>query len=572
MPSSLVNDGHLDAIIIGAGFGGCYLLKNLRKQGFRVRVFEEGHGVGGVWWHNNYPGARSDTPVPLYEFSDQEIWNEWEWSQEYPGQPEIKRYFEFVDQKWDLSKDITFGVKVTDASFDPQTDRWTIRTNTGISASACFFLPAMGFATKLFTPKLKGLETFQGFSCHTARWPEQSMDLEGKRVGVIGTGATGVQVIQELGPKVEQLVVFQRSPNCALPMRQQAWVAGSRDKTLYPELYRQMKMTFGGFLYDKVMRKTMGDTAEQRNALYEKLWEMGGFAVTHGNYSDFMTDMEASQAIYEFWRDKVRQRILKDDPELIENLAPWDPPFPFGTKRPSLEVKFYEVFNQDNVNLVALKKNQIEEIVPNGVKMADGTLFELDALILATGFDAVTGSFTRLNIKGLDNKMLNDEWSAGTRTFLGLATSGFPNMLYMYGPQSPSAWAVGPVISEIQSDWIIQTMKYMRESGCTRIEAKPDAERDWAVVVNEECNKTLLPQNMTTWYMGGNVPGKTREALNYMGGLPAYQSALAECLDNSWSSFSLSFGEARTQPCKEAKTESSNSFLGKLLEKLKFLF
>ncbi|KAF4984729.1 hypothetical protein FDECE_17034 [Fusarium decemcellulare] len=540
MPS-YVSDDRLDAIIIGAGFGGCYLLKNLRNYGFKVRVLEEGLGPGGVWWHNRYPGARSDTPVPLYEFSDPEIWQNWDWSEEYPGQPEIKRYFEFVDKKWDLSRDITYGVRVTDAAFDPEKNEWTVRTNTGLSLSARFFLPAMGFATKIYIPSIKGLETFQGFKCHTARWPEsqQTQDFKGKRVDVIGTGATGVQIIQEVGPVVDQLVVFQRSPNCALPMRQQAWTPGSQDKTTYPDLYRRMKTTYAGFLYDKVPRKAMSDTREQRTALYEQLWEEGGFAVTHGNYSDLMTDMDASQAIYDFWRDKVREKITKNDPELIENLAPSNPPYPFSTKRPSLEQRFYEVFNQDNVNLVGLKKNPIKEIVPNGVKMEDGTLFELDALILATGFDAVTGSFTRVNIKGLKNKVLNDEWGSGTRTYLGLATSGFPNMLFMYGPQSPTAWAVGPVISEIQSDWIIQTLSYMRDHGYSRIESKPDAEKEWARLTNEACNRTLLPRNQTTWYMGGNVPGKTREALNYMGGLPAYQKALNECLSNGLSSFSL---------------------------------
>ncbi|EEU42250.1 uncharacterized protein NECHADRAFT_79991 [Fusarium vanettenii 77-13-4] len=536
MPSYVENNS-LDAIIVGAGFGGCYLLKNMRKQGFKVRVLEEGLGVGGVWWHNRYPGARSDTPVPLYEFSDPDIWNNWEWSEEYPGQPEIKRYFEFVDRQWDLSRDITFGVKVTDASFDPERDEWTVKTNTGLSLTARFFLPAMGFASKIFTPRLKGLENFQGFTCHTAKWPEEPVDFKGKRVGVIGTGATGVQVIQELGPKVKELVVFQRSPNCALPMRQKPW--GNQDKTAYPSLYKQMKTTSGGFLFDKVQRRAMDDTPEQRAALYEELWQQGGFAVTLGSYVDLMTDLESSQAIYEFWRDKVRKRILKNDPELLEHLAPMKPPFPFGTKRPSLEQKFYEVFNQDNVKLVGLKKNPIDEVLPHGVRLADGTVLELDALILATGFDAVTGSFSRVNIKGLKNKVLNQEWGTGSRTVLGLATSGFPNMLYMYGPQSPAAWSVGPVISEIQSDWIIRTLCYMRQHRFSRIEPRPAAEKEWAHVTNEECNKTLLPLNETTWYMGGNVPGKPREALNYMGGLPAYQKALDECHTNGFSSFHL---------------------------------
>lgn len=538
MPSYVCDD-RLDAIIIGAGFGGCYLLRNLRKHGFKVRVFEEGHGLGGVWWHNRYPGARSDTPIPHYEFSDPEIWKNWEWSEDFPSQPEIARYFEFVDKKWNLSKDITFGTRVTEASFNPVKNEWTIRTDKGLVASAKYLLPAMGFASKIYIPPLNGLENFQGFTCHTAKWPEQPTNFTGKRVGVIGTGATGVQVIQELGPDVKSLVVFQRSPNCAMPMRQKRWTAGSKDKSAYPEMYQRMKTTAGGFHYDKLKKKAMQDTPAERNALYERLWEEGGFALTHGNYSDLMTDIRASHATYNFWRDKIRHRIMNCDPETIENLAPEAPPYPFATKRPSLEQRFYEVFSQANVTLAALKKNPIDEVLPDGVKMGDGTFYELDALILATGFDAVTGSFSRIDITGPKNKELNKEWETGSRTYLGMATSGFPNMLYMYGPQSPAAAAVGPVISEIQSDWIIDTLCYLRTHQYSRIEAKPEEEKQWARLTNEECSKTLLALNETTWYMGGNVPGKPREALNYLGGIPAYRAALERCSSSGWSNFTL---------------------------------
>ncbi|KAL1884899.1 hypothetical protein Plec18167_001555 [Paecilomyces lecythidis] len=535
---SFADDGSLDAIVVGGGFGGCYLLRNLRKLGFRVRVFEEGQGLGGVWWHNRYPGARVDTNVPFYEFSDPEIWSEWEWSEAYPGQKEILEYFQFVDRKWNLSQDITFGAKVTDATWDDSQRLWTIQTNKGHVVSARYLLLSMGFASKKYIPSLIGLDTFQGFACHTADWPENPVDFTNKRVGVIGTGATGVQIIQELGPKVGRLVVLQRSPNCALPMRQKA-LKKPIDKSIYPELFRNMRFSLTGSNYPRIDRKATDDTHDQRIALYEKLWAQGGFAPAHGNYSDFMTDLESNHFFYRFWRDKVRQRLKKKDPGLIENLAPWEPPYPFGTKRPSLEQTFYEVFNQNNVELVSLKKNPISRVVPTGIELQDGTMIELDALILATGFDAVTGSFTRVNIHGTENRNLNDEWANRTRTFLGMTTSGFPNLFFLYGPQSPTAFANGPLISEIQAEWIIATMMYMRQHCYSKIDVKSEMEIEWARLTNEACYRSLLSHNKTSWYMGGNVPGKRREALNYIGGLPKYQEFLGECMQSKWSSFKL---------------------------------
>lgn len=541
MPSYL-DERPLDAIVIGAGFGGCYLLRNLRKQGFRVRVFEEGNGLGGVWHHNRYPGARVDTNVPFYEFSDPDIWKHWDWTEEYPSQQEILRYFEFVDEKWDLSRDITFGARVTDASFDQKERTWTIKTDKGHTATAPFLIPAMGFASKIYTPSIKGLESFQGFQRHTAKFPESPVDFTGKRVGIVGTGATGVQLIQELAPVARSLVVFQRSPNCALPMRQKSYGVHQEsrpDKNHYQEKFREMKQTKSGFDYPTINRNTFEDTPEQRLALWEKLWERGGFAPSYGNYPDMATNLQANTAFYNFWRDKTRARLLINDPELIENLAPELPPFPFGTKRPSLERSFYEVFNQPNVSLIALKKNPIDEVTAKSVRMANGTEIELDAIILATGFDAVTGSFSRVNIKGSKGKSLNQEWGGGSRTFLGMTTSGFPNMLYLYGPQSPSAWAIGPIISEIQSDWVINTLVFMRNRGYTYIEPRSESEKMWSRVTNEEFEKTLLGLNETTWYMGANVPGKPRECLNYVGGLPLYQEALAKTSSSNWSGFSM---------------------------------
>ncbi|KAK1613495.1 hypothetical protein BDP81DRAFT_486105 [Colletotrichum phormii] len=516
MPSR-TKELYSDVIVIGAGFAGCYLLRNLRKQGFQVQLVEEGHGLGGVWWHNRYPGAP--------------------WTEKYPSQPEILQYFEFVDRKWALSRDITFGAKVTDATFDANTNRWTIMTDQGQLMSARFLLPAMGFAVKTYTPDLNGLESFEGLLCHTAHWPHEPLDLSGKRVGIIGTGATGVQLVQEIGPVAEKLVVFQRSPNCTMPMRQKISGDGEADKSGYEDLFSQMKKSRAGFTYPVVTRKEMDDTPEQQQHLFENLWEEGGFAPTHGNYSDFMTNLEANHLFYNFWREKVRHRIHVDDDELIENLAPENLPYPFSTKRPSLEQNYYEIlsqkrrpprvalrqiFNRNNINLVALKKNPIDKVLPDGVRMKDGTLHKLDALILATGFDAITGSFSRVNFRGLKSRSLNKEWKTGTRTYL-----------------SPTATAIGPVISEIQGDWIIGTLVHLRNKGLSRIDPQPAAEQEWGRLTADFCNATLLSHNKTTWYMGGNIPGKQREALSFMGGIPKYQKALDSCVSNDLQGFNF---------------------------------
>lgn len=535
MPSA-IDDCPLDAIIIGAGFGGCYLLRNLRKQGFRVRLFDEGVRLGGVWAHNTYPGARVDTDVPFYEFSDPELWQEWSWSERFPGQPEIVRYFDFVDKKWQLSKDIVFGTKVTEASFDSVTRTWTVKTDKGATVSARYFLPAMGFSSKPYTPDIKDLHTFEGFTCHSARWPQTPVDLTGKRVGVIGSGATGVQLVQELGPFAGSLHAFQRSPNCALPMRQQI-MSDSEDKTTYAEKFRNMRLTKSGFDYTALAKTSKEVTPKERDALWEKLWARGGFAPSLGNYPDVGSDIESNTIFYRFWRDKTRARILKNDPELIENLAPENPPFPFGTKRPSLERTYYEVFNQDNVTLHSLKKNPIDRVTKNGVIMADGKEIELDAILLATGFDAITGGFSRIDIRGLKNKSLKAEWATKTRTHLGLATSGFPNMFFMYGPQSPTAFAIGPVLTEIQGEWIVNMMVLMRENGYSSIEPTIKAEQGWSHTIGKAIDATLMHLNETTWYMGANIPGKKREALNYVAGTDTYGNQLNECMRNGLQGF-----------------------------------
>ncbi|KAL6240301.1 hypothetical protein RBB50_012788 [Rhinocladiella similis] len=530
----------LDALIVGTGFGGVYLLHKLRQIGYNVKAFESAGGLGGVWWRNSYPGARVDTEVPFYEFAVDEVWKDWIWKEAFPGRDELYDYFNYVDKKWHLSKDIKFCTTVASARFDLDQNKWTVHTDKGDVVKTRFLLLCTGVASKIYVPYMEGLETFQGIYCHTARWPETGIDCRGKRVGVIGTGASGVQVIQELGPQVKQLTVFQRTPNLALPMGQQKLSKADQDreKQKYPEKHAFVKQSVSGFAIVGADKKTAEDSPEVRKEFWEALWKKQGFNPWIGNYNDLLYNQDANDQFYLFWREKVRERITRrSDPELIENLAPTHPPHPFGTKRASLEQGYYEVYNQDNVELVNIKKNPISEITPTGVKTAE-KVYELDVLVLATGFDAVTGGLCQIDIHGTEGVTLKQKWEKGTWTYLGIATSGFPNMLMMYGPHSPGAFSVGPTLNEIQGDWVISCMQNMRLRNQTKIDVLPTAEARWTKLVNDLANSSLFPK-ANGWWMGANIPGKPREALSYIAGLANYRKAINECSDSGYAGFVL---------------------------------
>ncbi|OCK77442.1 cyclohexanone monooxygenase [Lepidopterella palustris CBS 459.81] len=537
----------LEVLVVGMGFGGIYLLYNLRKKGYKVRAVEAGGGLGGIWWWNSYPGARVDTSLPFYELSDEALWKDWTWKERFPAQEELQQYFQHVDKVWNLSKDVQYNTTVTGARFDQEQNKWTVQTDVGTTFKCRYLVLATGFAAKEVIPDIKGLETFKGPAFHTAKMPKGkgAIDFQGRRVAVIGTGASGVQVIQELGPIVQQLTVFQRTPNLALPMRQRKLneegeqARGKRD---YKYLFELRKRTTAGWDYSYNPKKTFEVTPEERNALWEELWEKGGFNPWLGNFSDLMSNREASDLMYAFWRDKVRQRITR--PELIDDLCPDTAPSgsPFGTKRPSLEQRFYEVIQQPNVELVNLNKRPILEVTPTGIVIAEGNNAtkecSLDIIVLATGFDAGSGSLTKIDIHGTTGQSLKEKWTKGTRTHLGIATAGFPNLLFLYGPQSPGAFAIGPASAEIQGDWIISCLEDLKKLGKTRIEALTVAEERWAKLTNDLMNMTLIPTS-SSWYIGANVPGKVREATNYIGGLPAYTKAIYDCSDNGYEGFVL---------------------------------
>jgi cation diffusion facilitator CzcD-associated flavoprotein CzcO len=540
MPNGNAHIQELDVVIVGTGFCGSYLLHRLRKLGYKVKAYEAGAGLGGVWFWNAYPGARVDTVVPLYQFSDPELYQDWYWKEKFPARDEIREYFKHVDRKWNLSKDIQFNTRVTAANFDANEEKWVVHTNQGDTVQARYFLLATGFASKLFVPQIKGLETFKGESFHTALWPQEGINLKGKCVGVIGTGASGVQVIQEAGPVSKELTVFQRTPNTALRMAQAKLDKETQQqkKKEYARLYEAAKQTFGGNDYDLYPKKMSEESPERNQAFLEELWEEGGFHIWVGNYKDVLESPKTNETTYKFWRDKVRQRITKQDPELIENLAPEVAPHPWGAKRPSLEQTYYEVYNQPNVELVNIKKTPILEITPEGLKTAEKE-YKFDVLVVATGFDSVTGGITNIDIRGTDHVSLKEKWKNGIDTHLGMATAGYPNMFFLYGPQGPTALALGPTMAEIQGDWIVGVIEHMKHNNRVRIDALPEAEASWTQHCNDLAGRTLFP-NADSWYMGANIPGKRRQMLNYCGGLPMYQDAIEASAKNGYTGFAIS--------------------------------
>jgi len=527
----------LDALIIGAGFSGLYQLHRLRQRGFKVRLFEAGPDLGGIWYWNCYPGARVDSHVPNYEFSLEELWRDWSWTERFPAWDELRRYFHHVDQKLELSRDIRFNSRVSEARFDAAADQWRVGCADGHSIRARFVIACTGFAAKAYVPDFPGLAGFSGPYVHTAHWPQDGLDLGDRRVGVIGTGASGVQVIQEAGRIASQLTVFQRTPILALPMQQQALDEPSQRamKAHYPEWFRQRAQSAGG-LFDIVAdeRSALEVSPEERRAVFESAWQKGGFHFWVGTFSDIILNGEANQLAYEFWREKTRARIK--DPVVAEKLAPADPPHPFGTKRPSLEQWYYEVFNQDNVTLVDVREEPIEEITPTGVRTSSRH-YGLDLLVLATGFDASTGGLTQFDIRGLSGRTLKDTWSTGVQTYLGLGIPDFPNLLMLYGPQSPTAFCNGPTCAELQGEWVVDCLSSLRDRGLTRIEATPAAGEAWTQHMADLAAGTLLSQ-ADSWYMGANIPGKPRQLLHHLG-VQQYLACCRESAENGYSGFEL---------------------------------
>jgi len=527
----------LDAVIVGAGFSGLYMLYRLRDVlGLKARVFEAGDGVGGTWHWNRYPGARCDSESFYYSFSfSEELEQEWEWTSRYPEQPEILSYLNHVADRFDLRRDIQLGTRVIGASFDESTESWEVRTEAGEPVTARFLISAVGCLSAANIPEIKGLDAFEGDWYHTAAWPQQGVEFGGKRVGLIGTGSTGIQTTPVIAAQAEHLTVFQRTPNFSIPARngpitQEAW---TEIKANYRDIRRRARESLGGFPFELEDRSAMDVSDEERQAIYEQLWEEGGFKFLWGSFRDLLSDKEANDTAAEFIRGKIRETVK--DPEVVALLLPTD--HPYGTKRPPIDTDYYETFNRPNVKLVDVRKTPIVEATPHGLR-TEGGEYELDIIVFATGFDAMTGSLLKIDIHGSGGRTLADKWAAGPRTYLGLQVAGFPNLFTITGPGSPSVMINMPVAIEQHVEWISDCIEHMRTRGLRRIEANLEAEDEWIDHVNKVADMTLYPR-ADSWYLGANIPGKKRVFMPYVGGQIEYRRRCDEVTARDYLGFEL---------------------------------
>ena len=529
----------LDALIVGAGFSGLYMLHRLRNDlGFSVRVHEAGGDVGGTWYWNRYPGARCDSESIYYCFSDhlsEELLDEWTWSERYATQPEILRYLQHVADKLDLRRDIQFNSRVTAAVYDEATSRWTISTEDGGRATATFLITAVGCLSVANIPEFPGRETFQGKWYHTGQWPHAGVDFTGQRVAVIGTGATGVQVIPEVAPRAAHVYAFQRTANYDIP----GWNRPldpeyvRETKTNYKEIWQKARESMLGLPYAVPDRSALDVTPEERQRVYEDAWARGGFRIGAETFNDLLLKEESNETAAEFIRSKIRQVVR--DPEVAELLAPKD--HPFFTKRPPLEHGYYEAFNRDNVTLVDVRRSPIQEITPKGVRTRDAE-YEVDAIVFATGFDAMTGALFNMGIRGRGGVALKERWAAGPRTYLGIATRDFPNLFMITGPQSPSVLSNMPVSIEQHADWIADCLTYMRQHDLDEVEPLLEAEDDWVAHHTEVAAATLLPK-ANSWWVGANIPGKPRALYPYVGGVGNYRRICDDVAAKGYEGFAM---------------------------------
>ena len=535
------NSPDFDAVVIGAGFAGLGMLRQLREElGMSTRVYEAGTDVGGTWYWNRYPGARCDTESYIYCFSfSKELLQDWNWSGKFPEQPEILSYLNHVADRFDLRRDIQFNTRVTSARFLEDTNLWEVETDQGDRVTARYLITGIGCISAGNVPDIKGLDSFQGEWYHTGSWPHEKVDFAGKRVAVIGTGSSGVQAIPVIAEQAKHLTVFQRTPQYTIPARH-----GTIDRKFieeeikpnYDAVVEKARWSVGGFPLDPTDASALEITAAERQETYEALWAKGGFGFLYGSYKDVATDRRANDTVAEFVRSKIRE-IVKD-PQTVETLLPTD--HPWGSKRPLIDTNYFETYNRENVELVDIRHSPIQEITPNGVRTEDEE-FEFDMIVFATGFDAMTGTFLKMDIRGRNDLSLKDKWSEGPKTYLGLQVAGFPNMFMITGPGSPSVLSNMPVSIEQHIEWISGFLEYMRERGIEAAEADLDAETAWVSHVSEIAESTMYVL-ANSWYLGANIPGKPRVFMPYVGGLGTYRKKCNEIAENDYQGFILDSG------------------------------
>ncbi|WP_018331450.1 flavin-containing monooxygenase [Actinomycetospora chiangmaiensis] len=543
-----MGDGeHTDVLVIGAGFSGLYALHRLRSLGFSVRVLEQADGVGGTWFWNRYPGARCDSESYYYCYSfDPELEREWTWTERYPGQEEIRGYLEHVADRYDLRRDIEFGVRVSAAAWDES--GWTVTAEDGSSRRCRWLVTAVGCLSAANVPDLPGLADFAGEWHHTGRWPHEGVDVGGKRVGVVGTGSTGIQVIPVLAEQAGHLTVFQRTPNYSIPARNAPVSAAETAATRadYAAIRRVQQASTNGHPFVLSDVDVLDLPADRRRELYEAAWERGGLRF-RAAVKDLLTDRAVNDDASDFIREKIRETV--HDPATAETLTPRD--HPFATKRPPIDTHYFETYNRDDVSLVDVKADPIAAVTPTGVRLESGAEHRLDVLVFATGFDALTGPLLGMDIRGRDGVSLREAWADGPRTHLGLGVSGFPDLFTITGPGSPSVLTNMPVAIEQHVEWTTDLLLRLRDTG-ERAEPTPEAEEAWAHEVVRAAEATLLPQAASSWYLGANVPGKARVFLPYAGGYARYRDTCAEEAAAGYPGFALTRPTATESPVAAA--------------------
>src|SRR3954454_19253766 len=525
-----------DAIVVGAGLSGLYMLHRLRGLGLSARVYERGSGVGGTWYWNRYPGARCDVESMQYSYSfSDELQQEWDWSERYAPQPEILKYANHVADRFELRRDIQFSTRVESAGFDENTNQWSVTTSDGKTVTAQFVVLATGCLSNARMPDIKGLAEFRGKVYHTGHWPHEPVDFSGLRVAVIGTGSSGIQSVPVIAEQASHLTVFQRTANFSIPARNAPLTPEERQafRENYPEIRRVAREEARNGIYtDMPDRGALDDGDNERRARYEARWSRGGLTFM-SVYNNLALDKAANDTAADFVRDKIAE-IVKD-PATAKLLQPNS--HPIGTKRICIDSDYFAAFNRPNVTLVDIRTNPIEEIFPNGVR-AGGKDYEVDALVLATGFDAMTGSVAKIDIQGRNGQTLNRKWAEGPRTYLGLMSAGFPNLFIITGPGSPSVLSNMIVSIEQHVDWIADSLVHMRKQGLATMEADGDAENKWVAHVNEVASTTLYPQ-ANSWYMGANIPGKPQIFMPYIGGVGVYRQICNDVVAKGYEGFAM---------------------------------
>ncbi len=525
-----------DAVIVGAGFSGLYMLHRLRSLGLSARVIEAGTGVGGTWYWNRYPGARCDVESVQYSYSfSEELQQEWTWPERYSAQPDILRYANHVADRFDLRRDIEFSTLLTSAQFDEATGRWLIATDKGARYTARYCIMATGCLSTARLPDFKGRDSFKGRTFHTGHWPHEPVSFKGERVACIGTGSSAIQAIPVIAEEAGHLTVFQRTPNYSIPSRNEPmpdWYEREW-KTAYAQRRALARTTKNGIVCDFGETSATQAAEAERRATYEQRWDIGGTTFVQA-YNDLVTNADANETAAEFVRGKIR-KIVKDQ-ATAELLAPKD--YPIGTKRICVDTDYFETYNRRNVTLIDVKSNPIEEITPEGIKVA-GKMYAVDSIVFATGFDAMTGTLGRIDIRGRGGEALVEKWAAGPRTYLGLMSAGFPNMFLITAPGSPSVLSNMMTSIEQHVDWTVEAIQNLEGSGLGLMEPTQDAEDGWVAHNNEVAHKTLYPR-AASWYMGANIPGKPRIFLPYIGGVGVYREKCEEIARAGYTGFALS--------------------------------